>query len=290
MAPRWPSSPTGSTADGRKDVFVSSTSTPNPMLASDCGSACIGSPSGDRPVVVPSVSSGGKLVFQSPARFKSPVTGTQVWVGTGSGAPTVASASAAGVDGNADAEYGSIADDGQPRGAPRLCRRDHRPLRQPRGRPHQTDLRPARRARVVAGAYPYTASRGDAPDPHILFTGAAHKLELVTQSPPGAFAVPVAFAAVVIEHAEGERAGLVVRQRIMPNREPFAEALPVLHDPTVTSLTFAYLDEAGAWQDTWDGETQKTLPRAVRLSVSAVSGTRSETLPPLTITLRVLTP
>jgi general secretion pathway protein J len=145
-------------------------------------------------------------------------------------------------------------------------------------------------ARVVAGAYPYTAARTDVPDAQILFAGSAHKLELVTQSPPGAFATPVAFAAVVVEHLDGDRAGLVVRQRAMPNREPFTEATQVLHDPTVTSLTFAYLDENGAWQDTWDGETLKTLPRAVRLSVSAVTGTRTETLPPLTISLRVLTP
>lgn len=145
-------------------------------------------------------------------------------------------------------------------------------------------------ARVVAGAYPYTASRADAPDPQILFIGAANKLQLVTQSPPGAFAVPVAFTAVVVEQVEGERAGLVVRQRAMPNREPFIEATQVLHDPTVTSLAFAYLDENGAWQETWDGEALKSLPRAVRLSITAVSGARTETLPPMTISLRVLTP
>lgn len=145
-------------------------------------------------------------------------------------------------------------------------------------------------ARVVAGAYPYTASRGEAPDPQILFLGAENRLELVTQSPPGAFAVPIAFAAVVIEHGEGEAAGLIVRQRAMPNREPFKEATTVLHDRSVTSLKLAYLDEAGAWQDAWDAETQKTLPRAVRLSVTATNGTREETLPPMTISLRVLTP
>src|SRR6185436_4240116 len=47
-------------------------------------------------------------------------------------------------------------------------------------------------ARVVAGAYPYTATRGEAPDPQLLFLGSATRLELVTQSPPGAFAVPIA--------------------------------------------------------------------------------------------------
>jgi general secretion pathway protein J len=145
-------------------------------------------------------------------------------------------------------------------------------------------------ARVVAGAYPYTATRGEAPEPQILFAGAENRLELVTQAPPGAFAVPVAFAAVVIEQAEGEAGGLVVRQRALPNREPFTDATTILHDRSVTSLKLAYLDEAGAWQDTWDAETEKTLPRAVRLSVTATTGAREETLPPMTISLRVLTP
>ena len=145
-------------------------------------------------------------------------------------------------------------------------------------------------ARVVAGAYPYTGARTEAPDPQLLFLGSEKRLELVTQSPPGAFSVPIAFAAVVIEHAEGENAGLVVRQRALPNREPFSDATTILQDPTVKSLKLAYLDEAGDWQETWDGEKLQTLPRAVRLSVTATSGTREETLPPITIALRVLTP
>jgi general secretion pathway protein J len=145
-------------------------------------------------------------------------------------------------------------------------------------------------ARVIAGAYPYTATRGEAPDPQILFVGAEDRLEMVTQSPPGAFPVSIAFVAVVIEHGDGEGEGLVVRQRALPNRDPFTEATTVLHDRSVTSLKLAYLNEAGDWQEAWDAETQQTLPRAVRLSVTATNGTREESLPPMTISLRVLTP
>jgi general secretion pathway protein J len=145
-------------------------------------------------------------------------------------------------------------------------------------------------ARVVAGAYPYTAPRGEAPDPDILFRGTERRLELVTQAPPGAFATPIAFAAVVIELAEGEKPGLVVRQRALPNREPFTDATVVYHDPTVTSLAVAYLDADGGWRDTWEAETEKGLPRAVRLTVGTGADGREETLPPMTITLRVLTP
>lgn len=145
-------------------------------------------------------------------------------------------------------------------------------------------------ARVVAGAYPYTASRTEAPDPKILFRGTERRLELVTQAPPGAFATPIAFAAVVIELGEGGRPGLVVRQLAMPNQDPFTAATVVFQDPDVKSLTLAYLDTTGAWRDTWEAETEKTLPLAVRLTIGSETDERAETLPPLTITLRVLTP
>lgn len=145
-------------------------------------------------------------------------------------------------------------------------------------------------ARVVAGAHPYTAARGEAPDPVILFRGDAQRIEFVTQSPPAAFQMPIAFAAVVIELTSGDKAGLVVRQRAVPNREPFSEMAVVVEDPSVTSLTFAYLDEGGGWQEAWDAEENQTLPRAVRLTVEIVTGGRTEALPPMTIPLRVLAP
>lgn len=145
-------------------------------------------------------------------------------------------------------------------------------------------------ARVVAGSFPYTASRAEAPDPVILFRGTANKLEVVTQTPPGAFAVPIAFAAVSIELAEGDRPGLIVRQRAMPNRDPFTEGTVVVRDETIRTMTFSYLDDAGSWRDEWDGEPEKTLPRAVRLTLGVDNGGRTEAMPPMTIALRVLTP
>ncbi|MBI2206844.1 MAG: prepilin-type N-terminal cleavage/methylation domain-containing protein [Candidatus Rokubacteria bacterium] len=145
-------------------------------------------------------------------------------------------------------------------------------------------------ARVVAGAFPYMASRAEAPDPVILFRGTATRLEVVTQTPPGAFPVPIAFAAVAIEVAEGEPPGLIVRQRAMPNRDPFTEGTVVVRDETIKTMTLSYLDDAGTWRDAWDGEPEKALPRAVRLTLAAEHGGRTETMPPMTITLRVLTP
>lgn len=141
-------------------------------------------------------------------------------------------------------------------------------------------------ARTVAGAYPYAAPRGEAPEVVLLFFGEERRLEFVTQSPPVSSDVPAAFAAIVITVGDGdERPGLVIRQRVMPNRNPFSDAAVVFHDPAVTSLTFKYLDESGAWQDTWDGR-DKVLPRAVRITLGTTMDGRQETLPPLTVSLR----
>jgi len=142
-------------------------------------------------------------------------------------------------------------------------------------------------ARMVGGAYPYSAPRGEAPDPVVLFFGSGDRLEFVTQAAPVPVDPPVAFAAVAVALGDSsERPGLVIRQRALPNRSPFDDAPVVFHDPAVTSLELRYLDETGAWQDAWDGRERGT-PRAVRVTLGTTIHGRRETLPPLTISLRV---
>jgi general secretion pathway protein J len=141
-------------------------------------------------------------------------------------------------------------------------------------------------SRSISAAYPYNAPRGDTPTPGLLFTGTESRLEFVTQAAPYPASIPVAFTAVVFELGDSdERRGLVIRQRVLPNRDPFADAVVVFNDPTLTELSFGYLDEGGAWQTTWDTETSKRLPRAIRISVGGTIGSRSETLP-MTMPLR----
>ena len=138
-------------------------------------------------------------------------------------------------------------------------------------------------ARTLGAAYPYHGDRGLAPESALLFFGTENRLEFVTQSPPFPFQAPIAFTAVVIALG-GERPGLVVRQRPLPNRNPFEDAVPVFHDASVTSLTFQYLDPSGSWLDQWDGG--QALPRAVRVTVGTTLGVQTQTLPPLTVSLR----
>jgi general secretion pathway protein J len=143
-------------------------------------------------------------------------------------------------------------------------------------------------ARSVSGMYPYNAARGDAPTRELLFTGAESRLEFVTQAAPYPASIPVAFTAVVFEIGNtGEQRGLVVRQRVLPNRSPFTDSTVVFNDPALTDLAFSYLDENGTWQSSWDTEAAKKLPRAVRISVGGTIGGRAETLPPITVSIRV---
>lgn len=143
-------------------------------------------------------------------------------------------------------------------------------------------------ARALGSTYPYNAPRGDTPTAVLLFAGGPSSLEFVTQNAPYPASVPVAFTAVVIElSTTGERQGLVIRQRVLPNRNPFTDATIAFNDPTLTELSFSYLDENGGWQDTWDVDTQKRLPRAIRVNVGGTLNGRPQALLPLTVPLRV---
>ncbi|HEX6212441.1 MAG TPA: prepilin-type N-terminal cleavage/methylation domain-containing protein [Methylomirabilota bacterium] len=143
-------------------------------------------------------------------------------------------------------------------------------------------------ARAVSAAYPYRGARGLSPEVVVLFSGTEQRLQFVTQATPFPGAIPIAFTAVVFALDDGEP-GLVVRQRALPNREPFEEAEVVYRDPSVTALRFAYLDE-GSWTDTWDGAEAKATPRAVRITVATTLNGRREELPPLTVSLRTVAP
>ena len=142
--------------------------------------------------------------------------------------------------------------------------------------------------RTVGGAYPYQVVLESA-EKRMLFSGAEHRVELVTQSPGLPSGVPAAFTAVVIaleDDAQGR--ALVVRQRVLPNREPFKDATIALRDSTVQGLELRYLSAEGSWSDTWDVATEKKLPSAIRIRVSTLRGDRLEPSPPVTVSLRTL--
>lgn len=140
--------------------------------------------------------------------------------------------------------------------------------------------------RTVGAAYPYLGAFGEGPEKRILFRGAEHRLEFVTQAPAFPSVVPVAFTAVVIALEDG---ALVVRQRILPNREPFSEAAVVLRDPTIQGLELQYHSD-GSWGDSWDADDQKKLPTAIRIRFATARDGRLDPSPPITVTLRAVEP
>jgi general secretion pathway protein J len=141
-------------------------------------------------------------------------------------------------------------------------------------------------SRALGASYPYRATRGLSPEPVVLFTGAEQRLEFVTQAAPLPLQAPVAFTAVVIALDEANEPGLVVRERALPNRDPFTEGTVVMRDPSVTSLAFKFLNEEGAWVDAWDGQETKTIPRGVQLRLGVTLNGRAQALPPITVSLR----
>lgn len=141
-------------------------------------------------------------------------------------------------------------------------------------------------SRALGAAYPYRGTRGPSPEAMVLFSGGESRLEFVTQAAPLPLQTPVAFTAVVIALDDGNEPGLVVRQRPMPNRDPFTEGAVVMRDPGVTSVAFKFQNEDGEWVDTWDGQDAKTIPRAVQLRVGATVNGRAQALPPISVTLR----
>ena len=136
--------------------------------------------------------------------------------------------------------------------------------------------------RSVGAAFPYRGPLGEAEELRLLFRGQPSTLEFVTQAPPFPLDAPIAFTAVVLSHVEGE--GLVIRERALPNHEPFAAAAVVLRDAAVTSLAFRYLDETNGWQTEWEDEDRP--PSAVEITVGLTLNGRPETLPAMVVPLQ----
>jgi general secretion pathway protein J len=143
--------------------------------------------------------------------------------------------------------------------------------------------------RTIGSAYPLLGSLGEAPERRWLFKGEERRLEMVAQDPPFPGTIRAAFTAVVISiEDEAQSRALVIRQRILPNREPFTKATVVLRDPVIQALEFSYLNDQGGWVSSWDADEEKTLPSAIRLRFSTLRGDRLQPAPPVTVSLHTL--
>ena len=139
--------------------------------------------------------------------------------------------------------------------------------------------------RTVAGAYPYQAGGGDTP-PVVLFQGEPDRIALVSTVAPFPTPVPAAFTAVTFAMEGVESPGLAVRQKILPNDNPFEALQPLLVDAAVVSARFRFLRGAGGtWEERWDAANEQALPRAVEISLTTRLNNRTVQHAPLTIAI-----
>jgi general secretion pathway protein J len=144
---------------------------------------------------------------------------------------------------------------------------------------------------ALAGTYPFQGRLDQNAQPQLLCLGEADRLAFVTVSPPIALPAPVAFTAVTLSAGAGSAPGLAIREKSLPNFDPFVEVAPSLVDPSVTAIRFRYLRGAdGAWEDTWDVAQEQTLPRAIEVTLTATVNGRAQEQPAITVPGRVTTP
>jgi general secretion pathway protein J len=145
-------------------------------------------------------------------------------------------------------------------------------------------------SRSVAASFPYRMAPQPGATLALQFQGEERSLAFVTLSPPFPLGAPVAFTAVTLLHENGERPGFLVREKALPNLEPFEKTPPVFADSAVTALSFRYLRPGGGWEERWDGAAEGGLPQAVEIRLTAEFNGRAEPFPPLTIPLRARLP
>jgi len=145
---------------------------------------------------------------------------------------------------------------------------------------------------ALGGAYAYQGKTDQNSPLQILFQGDEDKLSFVTTSPPIPRSIPVAFTAVSFAMGAGPAPGLVIREKVMPNFDPFEQVNPDVVDPTVLRIAFRYLRDADSdtWEKSWSGADEKMLPRAIEITMTVQVNGRAEERPPLIVPIRVTAP
>jgi general secretion pathway protein J len=148
--------------------------------------------------------------------------------------------------------------------------------------------------RALAGIHPYQGFVEAAGPRTLLFQGEADRVAFVTVAPPVPLAPALAYTAVLLSMQQEEpntEPGLVIRERALPNLQPFEDAQPVLVDPTTTAVRFRYQrDTGGAWEETWDAAAERALPRGIEVTVTARLNGADVQQPPIIVSIRAAAP
>jgi general secretion pathway protein J len=145
-------------------------------------------------------------------------------------------------------------------------------------------------ARALAGTHAYRAQARPAEEASVFFRGEPTAVFFVTVSPPLPPGAPIAYTAVSIAH-ESAASGLIVRQKALPNYDPFEAVTPSLADASVAAVRFRYLREQdGEWVENWEPDPEGTMPRAVEVTLTANVDGRPVVQAPFTVSIRATTP
>jgi general secretion pathway protein J len=123
--------------------------------------------------------------------------------------------------------------------------------------------------------------------PVLLFKGEADRVYFVTGSPPVPLSAGIPFVAVTLSIDSGNAPGLAIREKALPNFDPFESLAPMVVEPTVSAIRFRYMRDAGAWEEAWDGNEERALPRAIEVTVTTTVDGRVEESPPLVVSFRM---
>jgi hypothetical protein len=138
---------------------------------------------------------------------------------------------------------------------------------------------------TLAGAYPYRGRLGLNPQPVVLFEGEADEVRFVTSAPPLVLEAPAApFHAVILGRSGEDELRLV--ERLVPADEPFAPGSERVLSRSVVRFSLAYRDEAGEWQERWDGREAGRLPSAVRVELAVGTARAAAVVVPLPLARR----
>jgi general secretion pathway protein J len=145
---------------------------------------------------------------------------------------------------------------------------------------------------ALAGAYPFQGQVDQNSQVQVLFQGEADKVTFVTTSPPIPFSSPLAFTAITLSMEAGAAPGLAIREKALPNFDPFEAVAPSLIDPSITAVRFRYLrdPDGGSWEETWDGADERAVPRAIEVTLTAVINGGLQEQAPITVPIRVTAP
>jgi len=142
---------------------------------------------------------------------------------------------------------------------------------------------------ALAGAHTFQGQTDQNSQPQGVFKGEAERGSFVTVSPPMPLPAPIAFTALTLSVDAGASPGLAIREKALPNFNPFEAVAPSVVDPSISAIRFRYLRDVGQSAAVWDGAEEKTLPRAIEAALTAqINGRAQQIL--ITVPIRVTSP